>query len=38
MDMDSEHGIGLKVDRLGGEALERILRCIRKRPPLFYDE
>jgi uncharacterized protein (TIGR02266 family) len=38
MDMDSEPGIGVKFDRLGGEARELILRFIRKRPPLFYDE
>lgn len=38
MDMDSEPGIGVKFDRLGSEARELILRFIRKRPPLFYDE
>ena len=38
MDMDSEPGIGVKFDRLGAEARELILRFIRKRPPLFYDE
>lgn len=38
MDMDSEPGIGVKFDRLEDEARELILRFIRKRPPLFYDE
>jgi len=38
MDMDSEPGIGVKFDRLGSDARELILRFIRKRPPLFYDE
>ncbi len=38
MDMESEPGIGVKFDRLGAEARELILRFIRKRPPLFYDE
>jgi uncharacterized protein (TIGR02266 family) len=38
MDMDSEPGIGVKFDRLEDESRELILRFIRKRPPLFYDE
>jgi uncharacterized protein (TIGR02266 family) len=38
MDMDSEPGIGVRFDRLDGEARELILRFIRKRPPLFYDD
>jgi uncharacterized protein (TIGR02266 family) len=38
MDMDSEPGIGVKFDRLDNEARELILRFIRKRAPLFYDE
>ncbi|HMI91710.1 MAG TPA: PilZ domain-containing protein [Polyangiales bacterium] len=38
MDMDSEPGIGVRFDRLEDEARELILRFIRKRPPLFYDE
>jgi uncharacterized protein (TIGR02266 family) len=38
MDMDSEPGMGVRFDRLEDEARELILRFIRKRPPLFYDE
>jgi uncharacterized protein (TIGR02266 family) len=38
MDMESEPGIGVRFDRLDQEARELILRFIRKRPPLFYDE
>ncbi len=38
MDMDSEPGMGVRFDRLDEEARELILRFIRKRPPLFYDE
>jgi uncharacterized protein (TIGR02266 family) len=38
MDMDSEPGLGVKFDQLDKEARELILRFIRKRPPLFYDE
>jgi uncharacterized protein (TIGR02266 family) len=38
MDMDSEPGMGVRFDRLDDEARELILRFIRKRPPLFYDE
>jgi hypothetical protein len=36
--MDSEPGMGVRFDRLEDEARELILRFIRKRPPLFYDE
>jgi uncharacterized protein (TIGR02266 family) len=38
MDMESEPGVGVRFDRLDNEARELILRFIRKRPPLFYDE
>ena len=38
MDMDSEPGMGVRFDRLDEEARDLILRFIRKRPPLFYDE
>ncbi|MGD8858536.1 MAG: PilZ domain-containing protein [Myxococcales bacterium] len=38
MDMDSEPGIGVGFDRLDDEARELILRFIRKRPPLFFDD
>jgi uncharacterized protein (TIGR02266 family) len=38
MDLESEPGIGVHFDRLDEEARELILRFIRKRPPLFYDE
>ena len=38
MDMESDPGIGVRFDRLDAEARELILRFIRKRPPLFYDE
>ena len=38
MDMDSEPGIGVKFDALDREARELILRFIRKRPPLFFDD
>jgi uncharacterized protein (TIGR02266 family) len=38
MDMDSEPGIGVGFDRLADEARELILRFIRKRPPLFFDD
>jgi uncharacterized protein (TIGR02266 family) len=38
MDMESEPGIGVRFDRLDDAARELILRFIRKRPPLFYDE
>lgn len=38
MDMDSEPGIGVGFDELERDARELILRFIRKRPPLFYDD
>ena len=38
MDMDSEPGMGVRFDRLEDEARDLILRFIRKRPPLFYDD
>ena len=38
MDMESEPGIGVRFDRLENDARELILRFIRKRAPLFYDE
>jgi uncharacterized protein (TIGR02266 family) len=38
MDMDSEPGIGVRFDGLSAEHRELILRFIRKRPPVFYDE
>jgi uncharacterized protein (TIGR02266 family) len=38
MDMESEPGIGVRFDKLDDDARELILRFIRKRPPLFYDE
>lgn len=38
MDMESEPGIGVHFDRLTDEQRELILRFIRKRPPMFYDE
>lgn len=38
MDMDSEPGIGVGFDRLQQEARDLILRFIRKRPPLFFDD
>jgi uncharacterized protein (TIGR02266 family) len=38
MDMDSEPGIGVRFEHLPGEHRELILRFIRKRPPVFYDE
>jgi uncharacterized protein (TIGR02266 family) len=38
MDMDSEPGIGVRFDHLSNEHRELILRFVRKRPPLFYDE
>jgi uncharacterized protein (TIGR02266 family) len=38
MDMESEPGLGVRFDRLDAEARDLILRFIRKRPPLFYDE
>jgi uncharacterized protein (TIGR02266 family) len=38
MDMDSEPGIGVRFEALPNEHRELILRFVRKRPPLFYDE
>ena len=38
MDMDSEPGIGVRFESLPHEPRELILRFVRKRPPLFYDE
>lgn len=40
MDMasDSEPGMGVQFESLDPEARELILRFIRKRPPMFYDE
>ncbi len=38
MDMDSEPGVGVRFEHLGDEARDLILRFIRKRPPLFYDD
>jgi uncharacterized protein (TIGR02266 family) len=38
MDMDSEPGVGVRFDNLTSEQRELVLRFIRKRPPLFYDD
>ena len=40
MDMasDSEPGMGVAFDGLETDSRELILRFIRKRPPMFYDE
>jgi uncharacterized protein (TIGR02266 family) len=38
MDMDSEPGIGVRFDSLTSEQRDLVLRFIRKRPPLFYDD
>lgn len=38
MEADSEPGMGIAFDSLDDEARELILRFIRKRPPMFYDE
>lgn len=38
MDMDSEPGMGVRFERLEHESRELILRFIRKRAPLFYDD
>lgn len=35
---DAEPGMGIKFDHLGGNERELVLRFIRKRPPMFYDE
>lgn len=36
--MDSEPGMGITFENLEKESRELILRFIRKRPPMFYDE
>ena len=38
MGMDSEPGIGVGFQDLDAEGRELILRFIRKRPPLFFDD
>jgi uncharacterized protein (TIGR02266 family) len=38
MDMESEPGVGVRFEKLTAEQRELILRFIRKRPPMFYDE
>jgi len=38
MSSDSEPGMGVGFDGLARDSRELILRCIRKRPPMFYDE
>ncbi len=38
MSAESEPGIGVQFESLDPEAREPILRFIRKRPPIFYDE
>ncbi len=38
MDMESEPGIGVRFERLTAEQRDLILRFIRKRPPMFYDD
>jgi uncharacterized protein (TIGR02266 family) len=38
MDMESEPGIGVGFDHLDEQGRALVLRFIRKRPPLFYDE
>jgi uncharacterized protein (TIGR02266 family) len=38
MNADSEPGMGLAFEGLDADARELILRFIRKRPPMFYDE
>ena len=35
---DSEPGMGIAFEGLPADARELILRFIRKRPPMFYDE
>ena len=35
---ESEPGMGVKFERLTGEQRELILRFVRKRAPIFYDE
>jgi hypothetical protein len=38
MSSDSEPGMGIAFDALEKESRELILRFIRNRPPMFYDE
>ncbi|HKU40695.1 MAG TPA: PilZ domain-containing protein, partial [Polyangiales bacterium] len=38
MDMESEPGVGVRFERLTAEQRDLVLRFIKKRPPLFYDE
>lgn len=38
MDMDSEPGVGVRFEKLTAEQRELVLRFIRKRPPLFFDD
>jgi uncharacterized protein (TIGR02266 family) len=38
MDMDSEPGVGVRFDTLTQEQRDLILRFIRKRAPVFYDD
>ena len=38
MDMESEPGVGVRFEKLTSEQRDLVLRFIRKRPPLFYDE
>jgi uncharacterized protein (TIGR02266 family) len=38
MDMESEPGVGVRFEKLSSEQRDLVLRFIRKRPPLFYDE
>jgi uncharacterized protein (TIGR02266 family) len=38
MDMESEPGVGVRFHHLTAEQRELILRFIRKRPPVFYDD
>lgn len=38
MDMESEPGVGVRFEKLTAEQRELILRFIRKRPPMFYDD
>ncbi len=35
---DSEPGMGLRFEQLAGEQRELVLRFVRKRPPMFYDD
>ncbi|MEZ4256159.1 MAG: PilZ domain-containing protein [Polyangiales bacterium] len=38
LDSDSEPGLGIQFENLNEEQRELILRFIRKRPPMFYDD